>query len=138
MELHEKLNTYIEAARFKPFVWGSWDCCQFVAGWLSELTGADPRELFPAYADEAGARDILSQSGGLVGLVGSVLEEIHPALAKVGDVILCNEASGTALGICLGVRSAHVGADGLVFPQTIDALKAWRAQPAAPEPWRGD
>src|ERR1043165_4882498 len=115
MDRCSKLQAYLEVCRDKPFVWGSWDCCQFAAGWVHELTGIDFRSQFPSYADEDEARAILAEVGGLIALTSSLLTEIPVAHAKVGDLVLVNDVAGSALGICLGVQSAHVGMKGLEF-----------------------
>src|SRR5690349_12499028 len=99
------LQEYIEECRHRPFVWGSWDCCQFAAQWVYLLTGTDFRASFPAYSNEDEARAILAESGGLIALASSLLTEIPVAHAKVGDLVLVNDVAGSALGICLGVNS---------------------------------
>lgn len=119
---------YIEAVKDRPFEWGRWDCCQFVAEWIKEATGTDYRDQFPKYTGESDAREIIGSSGGLVSLVSSCLARIHPAHARKGDIVLSRDESGAALGICIGVQSAHVSETGIVYLQTLDGICAWRVE----------
>lgn len=128
MKRQELLYPYIDACRDKPFAWVSWDCCQFAPEWVSMLTGIDHRSKFPAYANEEEARALLAERGGLLALVDSVLPRIHPSRACEGDLVLSNDVTGAALGICLGVNSAHVGPDGLIFLPTHTSIAAWRVE----------
>lgn len=127
MRNKELLIAFIETHRDKSFEWATWDCCQFVGQWIYELTGKDYRAGF-SYSSEAQARELLGSSGGLIALVSSFLKPIHVSRAMKGDIVLANDASGAALGICLGVNSAHVGPKGLVYFPTEHSLAAWRAE----------
>ena len=42
-----ELDNFIAKNRFKPFKWGSWDCCKFANACIKAMTGEDliPKEL---------------------------------------------------------------------------------------------
>jgi hypothetical protein len=128
MKRQDLLYPYIDACRDKPFAWGSWDCCQFVGEWILTLTGSDLRAKFPAYDTEEQALAILTEHGGLPGLLSS-LPQIHKSRACEGDLVLSNGATGAELGICLGIQSAFLlRPKGLAFLPTFDAVMAWRIE----------
>lgn len=112
---------------FRPFAYGSVDCCQFPAAVVQAMTGVDFREQFPAYSTQEEAEAILAQHDGMVGLLTFALgESVHVSRAKRGDVVAADFGMGMAAGICLGVQSCAPGARGLVFMPTADAVAAWR------------
>jgi hypothetical protein len=122
----EDMHLYLEECRDRPFAWSLWDCGQYIGGWIAVRTGSDPREKYPTYTDEAGARAILESSGGLVAMVTSELERVPVAFARRGDVVLSRDEEGAALGICIGKQSAHVGDNGLIYLDTLSCIAAWR------------
>lgn len=120
------LAEFLRENRTRGFSWGTWDCAQFCAEWVKRLTGIDHRAAFGAYQDESAASEVLSAHGGLTALVSAVFEEVHPSKARRGDLVLAGE--DIALGICIGVQSAHVSKDGLVYRKTLDSVRAWSVQ----------
>ncbi len=119
---------FIEQQRSRPFAWGEWDCCQYAAEWVRVATGKDHRASFPAYSNEAEAREVLTKAGGLPRLVSQFLKSVHKSQAMRGDLLLANDEGGGALGICDGVWSFHVGPDGLTPFRTASAIHAWRVE----------
>jgi len=121
------LHEQVEAARLRPFVWGSWDCCQFVGEVVVALTGRDQRELFPTYSTEDEADAILAAHAGMHGLLERAFGPPIPvAFAKRGDIALVDLALGLQPGICLGSVCAAPGLKGLQFVPMSMALAAWR------------
>jgi len=118
----------IDAWRARPLVYGSGDCCQFVAEMIVALRGEDLRHLFPAYSSQAEAEDIIAAHGGLVGLVSHALgEPSHPSRAIAGDAVVYQEEDGREVaGVCIGARIAAPGPAGLVFPSMSRAIASWR------------
>jgi hypothetical protein len=120
------LAEQIEAARLRPFAWGSWDCCQFVAECTLAISGVDHRDAFPRYADQNEAQTLLADKGGIVGLLSSVLgESKHPAMAQRGDVVVADFGDGMAAGLCVGAHCCAPGPRGLVFRPMTSATAAW-------------
>lgn len=104
--LHEE----IERHRRIPFSFGH-DCALFAADCVQAMTGQDLAAAFRGhYTTQAGALRLLSRHGfaSLADLAGSMLEEIHPVRAAVGDVAFIADDSpfGGALGIVIGEQAA--------------------------------
>jgi hypothetical protein len=120
------LAEQVEAARLRPFAWGSWDCCQFAAETVLALTGVDYRDRFPLYQSADDAQILIAEHGGVQHLLSSVLgESKHPALAQRGDVVMGDFGDGLAAGICVGAHCCAVGQRGLVFMPMSRAVAAW-------------
>lgn len=121
------LLQHVEEWRNKPLAYGSADCFQFVAEWVSKCTGKDYRGDFPAYETERDAKRIIASAGGHAQMLDTCLGDRKPiAFAKRGDVLLFDHADGLSPGICLGVNSCVfriVG--GLEFVPTLSATMRW-------------
>jgi len=91
---------YLLAAETRPFLWGQFDCCLFVAGAAQSVTGIDVTQDFPPfYSDEEGAREYLAKMGGLPDLFDAAFlplgaARISPLYAKRGDIMLLELPSG--------------------------------------------
>lgn len=112
---YEALSAYIEAVRDRPFKWGSWDCCHFVAGAVEAMTGENPMlEFLGSYSDEKSARAALKEIGAGT-LYHTLLTKFgrprHPSRARRGDIAYAIHA-GPTLGVCLGQDCAFVGEQG--------------------------
>lgn len=127
MDKH-KLASFLEQNRDRPFDWATWNCCQFAAEWVKEATGIDHQSAFPDYSTEAEAREVVTDNGGLIALVTAIMKPIHVSQARQGDLVLCNETHASALGICIGVQSAFVGPNGLIYGPTLEGIAAWRVE----------
>lgn len=94
----------------QPFCYGVADCCRFAIFMVRELTGKDYTDSFD-WNDEAEARKIIDQHGGLFNVVCSVLGEpsksengspclvklptLEPLLGiKIDDVVVCLSGNG--------------------------------------------
>lgn len=121
------LSDRIEAWRTIPLVYGSSDCLQFCADIVKAITGEDHLDKFPAYHSRREAAAILLKSGGMRGLVASVLGEEKPAsLAQRGDVVVGTGADGQDVaGICLGATWAGPGPKGIEFRPMAAVVAAW-------------
>lgn len=100
-----RLVTYLAAVRDEPLVYGRHDCALFVAGAVEAMTGADPAAEFrEAYTTLKGGLKRLAAEGlaDHVALVRSLLDEVPPAFAMVGDVAVIGEIGTPALGIFEG------------------------------------
>lgn len=120
----------IEAARSRPFAWGTHDCASWVFDLRRDLTGsADVAALWRGrYRTQRGAALVMRRLGwasleeGARALLGAPLPSLR--LAQRGDILL--SADGAALGICLGARAAFLGSEGLTFVPITDCSLAWR------------
>jgi hypothetical protein len=119
-----QLAEYLARHRDRAFEWHAWDCKQLCGEWLKEAAGVDHLSWIPPYADESGAREVIANGGSIAQIVCERLQQIHPSRALVGDLVLSPDPY--ALGICIGVQSAHVGRNGLVYRKTAEAAYAWR------------
>lgn len=84
-----RLQDFVQAERGRAFRWGSADCCLLAADAVQALTGRDPAAPWRgSYTDEAGARALLEEHGGLRGLISTALGPATnlPAMAGRGDV----------------------------------------------------
>lgn len=120
-----RLAAYIEAAQTEPFAWGSHDCALWAATWVQICTGGDyVSDWRGKYKTEAGAARLMLKRGyaGVEAIADDHLEEKPVRLAMRGDLVL--HPSG-ALGICHGLRSLFVTADGLIAEKTLACPHAW-------------
>jgi len=123
------LNAVIDAWRQRPLVYGSSDCCQFLAEVILALRNEDLRHLFPAYASQQEAEAIIATHGDMVGVVTHALGEPQeaPIRAIAGDaVVFLDEDDRQVAGVCVGARIAAPGPRGLVFPSMSRAIARWR------------
>lgn len=129
-----RLLEQIEAAAAEPFVWGSWDCGQWV-GKVCEamsLTGHNPMEPWRGrYTTELGMRRILARDfgGDLVAFWTSVLgEPVELLTAGRGDAVVVEHDGDQASGIIdtSGERIAVLTLDGLEYLPLTAARAAWR------------
>lgn len=124
-----RLDAAIEAARARPFAWGSMDCCLFAADVVHALTGEDHAAAFRGrYASRREAVALLATLGGLEAVLTSVL---GPRLAQArqaqrGDVVLTRTPGGPAVGVCCGARAAFAAPTGLTFLPPSAWASAWR------------
>ena len=101
----EALTAYLVGTAAEPFVPGKADCALFAAGAVKAMTGQDFAHGFLGYRTTKGGLKKLMAKGYAdhVALAASVLEEIPPAFAQVGDVAVVPGDDGTdALGIVQG------------------------------------
>jgi len=87
------LDQAIEAARQRPFAWGTHDCCSFAAGVVHALTGHDAFAQFTAsfgvYTDERGALRALAAAGGVAAIAtGQLGDPVPVPQARRGDVVM--------------------------------------------------
>lgn len=126
----QRLAAHIESAGSQEFEYGTADCCQFVAGAVAAMTGADPRELFPPYASEAEAQAILDTHGGLAGLLSHAFgEPVHKSSMGRGDVSLVAGPDGAlCAAVWTGTRAVGRGPVGAVEGAYDAVDMAWRVE----------
>lgn len=100
-----RLAAEMDRQRRDPFAWGKHDCAiGFGAGIVEAITGADlARGYRGKYASPKGAERILRSSGSetLADFVGSLLPEIEPAFARIGDLGVVDADGPGGQGICM-------------------------------------
>lgn len=124
-----RLDVAIEAARRRPFCYGTVDCALFAADVVLALTGVDLAESFRGrYSSRSEAVALLGARGGLEAVVHEALGEPLPTplLARRGDVLMVKTPEGPALGICDGIRGQFAGPQGLAARPMSEWEKAWR------------
>ncbi|OCP17370.1 MULTISPECIES: hypothetical protein [unclassified Ensifer] len=126
-----RLEAAIDAVKAVPADWAKQaDCGPHLTGRAVEaLTGVDVAAAFRGrYQSAAGALRVMKAAGfdNLGDLVASLLPEIHPSQAGVGDIAAIADDSpfGFALGVVDGERVFVMRPDGL---GTVDLLAAQRA-----------
>jgi hypothetical protein len=111
-----------------PFKWGSNDCSTFCADFVLAITGQFiVPEKFIGHSTAKSALRALKDSGGLPGIVSSVLGQPRPVLlAQIGDVVLVKIGRHDALGICNGDTVIGPGKTGIVAVGLADCQLCWR------------
>jgi hypothetical protein len=130
----ERLCAYLEIRSAMPWAWGGHDCCQFSAGAIEALTGADVLGSIlqgHAYTTARAAARTLRNLGGLETLPARVGLELWTTVAQAnrGDIVVAPIGKGDAL--TLGVVADHRAAfahypAGLLFFPLSRAVSAWR------------
>ena len=125
------LFAYIDENKFKPFSWGSWDCCKFSDGCIKKMTGKSliPKEL--KWKSEETALAAIKSYGGTLGKSldkaarFGKLTKIEPNFLQAGDLVIWKEESEMC-GIYNGNAILCPGEDGLEVKPTELALRGWR------------
>lgn len=108
----QRLSQFVEANRNTPYHDEKWNCCLFARACVEALTG----QLLPVV-----------WHGSVEKTADANLERIDPRQASRGDLIVARLPKGETIGVCLGLKSAFVGEDGLTFVRTTRwAIAAWR------------
>lgn len=123
-----RLAAFVEARRERAFSWGDSDCCLFVCDGIEAMTGVDPGARWRGlYASEKGARRLLRDNGGVIGLATLAFgAPFVAALAGRGDVVLIDTPDGDALALCVGNVTAAQGMNGIEFQPITAAKVAWK------------
>jgi hypothetical protein len=120
------LNEHIEKpARFQ---WGQNDCALWCADWVRKATGQDFASHWRGrYSSEDELRELLLEHGyeAAEDIASDVLPEMHPAFAQRGDIVLHPQG---CLGICNGILSYFLTADGVTTIKTANCLRAWKVR----------
>ena len=127
----QRFEAVIDDIRRTPFAWGEHDCGPALAGRVVlAVTGEDVAAPFRGkYRTASEAVRMVREAGfdDLADLVGSILPEIHPSRARVGDIVayrMDSSALGSALGVVNGERALVIRHEGI---GTMGLLQAHRA-----------
>ncbi|MDQ0454661.1 DUF6950 family protein [Rhizobium paknamense] len=128
-----RFEAAIDEIKARPFEWSVHDCGPGLAGRLVEaVTGVDLTASFSPmpYHDEASAAAVIRAAGfeTLGALVASLLPEIHPSQAQIGDIaaIAYDGPIGHALGVVNGERIFVLRPQGLGTVSLLQATMAFR------------
>lgn len=125
----ELLSDYMRQAQNKSFEWGVHDCATFAAGAIEVMTGdriefEDLRTV--SFAEEV---IIALRRQSLRDRVTMILgQSIHVGLASRGDIMLEEESTREALGVCFGEFSFFLAPEGLIPKATVGCALAWRVE----------
>lgn len=128
-----RLDRFLVANRARAFVWGSWDCCLWVASAIEAMTGVDIADAFRGkYTDQATANAVCQTACGSAALADMAayvakehaLAEVSPLHAQRGDMIL---TTGATLGL-VGLNSMLwvLAEAGLQMVDYRHIQRAWR------------
>lgn len=96
-----QLLNCIQAAKGRPFVWGTLDCCLFVADCCVALCGVDPAASYRGrYCTEAGAKRVLLREHGSIGAVlDAHFKQVPVMMAQRGDAVIYDGPNGETAGV---------------------------------------
>lgn len=123
------LAAAIEAARSKPFVWGTHDCPTFAFETRTALTvGEDVAALWRgSYSTALGGERVMRRLGwtSLEDMGRSLLGTPRSSvlLAGRGDIVLAD--TGLGFGICVGATAVGIAPEGLVAVPLTSCRMAW-------------
>lgn len=128
----EILDGEVRAAEGLPFAWGRHDCFTWAARVVRRLGGPDLMARAGVWHDEAGAQAAVQALGAdLEAAVARICADLHmqevpPALAQRGDLVVLRTPRGPTTAICTGRQAmAAAEAGGVIgLPMTL-ALRAW-------------
>lgn len=122
---------FIEKNRFKPFKWGTWDCCKFSNACIKAMTGEDliPKEL--KWKNEEEALESIKNYGGT--LSNSIkkacklkgLVEIDKNHMQLGDLVVYKEETELA-GIFDGSLVLTPQDEILSAKSNVNVVAVWR------------
>jgi hypothetical protein len=136
-----RLHNFIQANRNKPFQWGSWDCCLWVASAIQAMTdvdiAADWRGKYSSATEAAGVCQQVcgdASVGAMAAHVAGVeqMSETPVLHAQRGDMLLLDNPTaelGESLGLVSfnGYEAWAIATSGLVLVDiAAHAKRAWR------------
>jgi len=130
----ERLDAVVEAARHRPFAWGTHDCITFAAACIQAVTGVCSIAALQPWHDWHEARAVIRYLDGRQRLrmaIGRIMAdhgwpEIAPRQAGRGDLSVAAGDKGIFAAICLGPVLAAPGEEGLALVPASRAIAAWR------------
>lgn len=121
----DRLADYLIGIRDMPHTYGSHDCALHGANSVLAMTGDDFGAPFRGrYHTELGAARALRKygAGTLDATFSAHFEDVLPALARRGDIVL---AQGS-IGVCIGGEAIFAGNDGSERIGRAAWTRAWR------------
>lgn len=128
----DALYDFLRSASRREFIWGSWDCCMWLADWVALQRGADPAAGWRGhYHTPLGAARIIKRRGGLVAHLDDCLAPLGIERTDDpgrGDIAAVAASEGESGAIVLGSTVALLQGPGLIVRHTSIApiMAAWR------------
>lgn len=124
--MSDALTAVIERFVTAPMIYGQTDCLQLCAAATAVSAGVDHTCRFPRYNSRAEAMRIIYDSGGVRGLVESVLGPSKRGLeAQRGDIVILDIGHECA-GVCLGRTAVTMSDLGMIsVPRGRRFLASW-------------
>ncbi len=122
------LAAEVERHRLVPFQWGANDCALFAADCVMAMTGTDLAVDFRGhYRTAQGAARAIRKAGhdDLPALLAALLPEVHPVMARPGDVALVESDQGLTAGVVTGPTIAASAVDGITTLPLTRAVRAF-------------
>jgi hypothetical protein len=131
-----ELDRLLVSGRDRPFEWGKWDCCLFVADAIVAVTGEDlAAGLRARYSSLREARWILRARYGSASIERSVaklfslagVREVSPGFAHRGDPVIARSGRDFQIGVIglNGLIVINYETKGLVSVPRSLATRAW-------------
>lgn len=125
-----RLSTHLAQVAAQPFGYGQHDCALFAASCVEVMTGVDLAARYRGlYVTLKGGLKLLLTDGfyNHLDVVRAHFDEVQPAFAQVGDIMVVQEGHGiAALGIDVGERIAVLQRGGLGMAPRASAIAAYR------------
>lgn len=126
-----RFEAVVDEIKWTQFDWKTQHDCVMglVVRLVEAVTGVDHGAAYRGrYASETGALRVMRKAGfsDIADLVASILDEIHPSQAAIGDLVAfkVDTPFGHALGVVNGERAFVLRPEGIA---TMDILEADRA-----------
>jgi hypothetical protein len=134
----QRLDRLLVAGAARPFEWGRWDCCLFVADALLAVTGQDLAvDLRSRYSSLREARWLLRARYGSASIEKAImhlfdaarLRPTAPGLARRGDPVIARDGHDIQIGVIgLGGKVViNTERNGLVRVPRSLVTRAWNA-----------
>lgn len=124
----DRLHAQIDLARTREAQFGVHDCLQFPALCIEAITGVNPATQFGAYSTELGAAKLMTEFGGVSGILTKAFgEPVAPNWARSGDVVTLTVLGLETGAMCNGTTVVFCGKPrGVAFLTRELIEKAWR------------
>lgn len=122
-----RLNVVIESNLKRPFEYGTWDCCLFVAECVEAMTGENPMPEFRnKYNDKEGALRLVRahSAKSLYGIMRSKFGNPREG-GRRGDIVYTVTEDGPTLGICIGREAVFLHEGGITTVAMADFSKVF-------------
>ena len=124
-------DNFIAENRFKPFAWGSWDCCKFSNAVIKEMTGEDLIPINLKWKDEKTAMIAIKEYGGNISksiakaCKKKGVYQVPNTYMQKGDLVVYKEEN-ELVGISDGYKILTPSDDMVVAKQNVDIISVWR------------
>ena len=124
-------DEFIISNRFKPFKWGSWDCCKFSNECIKAITGEDLIPINLKWKDEKSAMKAIKEYGGTISKsIAKACKkkgayQVPNSYIQKGDLVVYKEEN-ELVGISDGFKVLTPSDDMVVAKQNVDIISVWR------------